>query len=91
MAFQYLWGAYKQERNFVCDPIGIRERGFTLHVKEGRFRLDVRKFFTQRVVMCWHWLPSELVGPLLHSPSTQPSWGFIQQRGSGTHRGTHPG
>ncbi|KFQ57103.1 hypothetical protein N333_11315, partial [Nestor notabilis] len=62
-AFQYLKGAYKDagEGLFIRDSSGrTRVNGFKL--KQGKFRLDIRKkFFTVRVVRQWNGLPKEAV------------------------------
>ena len=52
VAFQYLKGAYKQEREWMFVRVnGDRTRGNGLKLRQGRFRLEMRrKFFPQRVV-----------------------------------------
>jgi len=58
-AFQYLKGAYKKDEDKLfsracCD----RTRGNGFKLKEGGFRLDIRKkCFTVRVVKLWKRLP----------------------------------
>jgi len=62
-AFQYLKGAYREDGESLfskacCDR--TRSNGFKL--KEGRFRLDIRKkFFTMRVMKHWNRLPRQAV------------------------------
>ena len=52
-AFQYLTGAYKQEGEWLFKRVDSdRIWGNGLKLRQGRFRLDIRrKFSTQRVVM----------------------------------------
>ncbi|KAK4826898.1 hypothetical protein QYF61_012253 [Mycteria americana] len=62
-AFQYLKGAYKKDGDRLFNrACSNRTRGNVFKVKEGRFRLDIRKkFFMVRVVKQWNRLLREVV------------------------------
>jgi len=62
-AFQYLEGAYRKDgEGLFTRMCSDRTRGNGCKLKEGRFRLDVRKkFFTMRVVKHWNRLPRAAV------------------------------
>ncbi|KAK4828352.1 hypothetical protein QYF61_026013 [Mycteria americana] len=81
-AFQYLKGAYRKDGEGLfsreCSD-RMRGNGFTL--KEGRFRLNVRKkFLTVRAVRHWNRLPREVVdAPSLEVLKARPHLEYCVQ------------
>ena len=61
-AFQYLKGAYKKDWDRLFSrACSTRTRGNGFKLKEGRFRLNIKKkFFTMRAVRHWNRLPREV-------------------------------
>jgi len=62
-AFQFLKGAYRKGGEGLFTRVSSdRKRENSSELKEGRFRLDIRKkFFTMRVVKHWNRWPREAV------------------------------
>jgi len=62
-AFQYLKGAYKKDgENTFSKACCDRTRGNEFKLRDGRFRLDIRKkFFAVKVVKHWNRLPRVVV------------------------------
>ena len=52
-AFQYLKRSYKKGEDSLAGSVVIGQRGNGFTLKERRFKLDIRKFFTIRVVTHW--------------------------------------
>ena len=64
VAFQYLKGVYKQEGERLFTRVDSdRTRGNGFQLRQGKFRLDIRRkgCDTQRVVTHWNRLPKEVV------------------------------
>ena len=62
-AFQYLKGAYRKAgEGLFTRACSDRTRGNGIKLKDGRFRLDIRrKFFTMSMVRHWNTLLREAV------------------------------
>ena len=68
-SLRYLKAGYKEEEDRLFSRVCCdRTRGNGIKIKEGKFRLDIRRFFTVRVVRHRNRLLREVVdGPSLES------------------------
>ena len=75
VALQHPKGNYRKERDRVFSRVcGDRTRGNGFKLKEGRFRLDIKKkTFTVKVVRHWNTLPRDVVDlPSLETFKVRP-------------------
>jgi len=81
-AFRYLKGAYKKDgENLFSKACCNRTISNGFKLREGRFRLDIRKkFFTMRVVKHWNGLPERQWRPHPWKHS-RPGWMSSEQPG----------
>ncbi|KAK4830565.1 hypothetical protein QYF61_011743 [Mycteria americana] len=75
-AFQYLKGAYeKTGEGLFTRACSDRTRSNGFKLKEGRFRLHIRKkLFTMRVKRHWNRLPREVVDAQIPWKCSRPGW-----------------
>ena len=65
VALQYLTGGCKKEEDRCFSRVCCnRTQGNGFKLKEGRFRLDIRTFFTIKVVRHWKVLPRDVIEAL---------------------------
>ena len=62
VVLRYLKRGHEEEENRLFNEVCCdRTRGYGFKLKEGRFRLDIRKTSTTRVVRYWNRLPIDVV------------------------------
>jgi len=76
---QYLTGGCKKEEDRCFSRVCCnRTQGNGFKLKEGRFRLDIRTFFTIKVVRHWKVLPRDVIEALHLETLSQAGCGSEQ-------------